>query len=107
MHTKRGRSCNIMGALSVGLSLVGCNMVIGLNKYSVEAELTDRDAGDKPTEDAGQMLAETGTPDDAGPEASVAECTTNAECTDRATAHALDAGPRAKAGLPGLSPRCA
>jgi len=88
----------ISGTLSL-LSLAACNMVVGLNKLSVE--VISSDGGASSSTDPGADVAATpgvdgGSPAESdgatGMDAAVGECTTNAECTERATAAAIDAG---------------
>jgi branched-chain amino acid transport system substrate-binding protein len=64
--------------------LAGCNAILGLNQLSISSD--ELDSGPPPPD------APIGPVVDAGPDNYVGECTTNVECTDRATAAAMDAG---------------
>jgi branched-chain amino acid transport system substrate-binding protein len=70
--------------LVVASVLAGCNAILGLNQLSISSD--ELDSGSPPPD------APIGPVVDAGPDNYVGECTTNVECTDRATAEALDAG---------------
>ena len=69
-------------ALCTFFSLAGCSLVYGLGEYEVVASSTNAGVD--------------GSASDAAPDAIIPECTTNQECTDRATAAGpIDAGPDA------------
>jgi ABC-type branched-subunit amino acid transport system substrate-binding protein len=83
------RSISLLPAFLLSASaLVGCNSILGLNEFSLG--------------DAGPSIdGPIGPGADVRPDGYVGECDTNAECTDRATAIAIDAGtlPTGDAGL--------
>ena len=66
-------------------ALAGCNAILGLNNLSIEP--ADGGGGG-----GGGLDAPSGPIVDVLPDNYVGECTTNAECTERATAAAMDAG---------------
>jgi len=66
------------------LGLAGCNSILGLNQLSIGLDQPD-----------GSMMNDAppiGPVIDATPDGYIGECVTNAECTERATAEATDAG---------------
>jgi ABC-type branched-subunit amino acid transport system substrate-binding protein len=76
------RSSSLLPSLIAVSILAGCNAILGLDKLSLGSEASDGGSDAPPT---GPIV-------DATPDGYVGECTTNAECTERATAAALDAG---------------
>ena len=74
------RSISLLPALVLSASAIsGCNSLLGLDEFSIS------DAGVSPDVPIGPIA-------DAKPDNYVGECETNVECTERATAAAMDAG---------------
>jgi hypothetical protein len=90
------RSSSLLPSLIAISILAGCNAILGLDKLSLGSEALD---GGWDAPPIGPIV-------DAAPDTYVGECTTNLECTDRATAAALDAGtlPDAADGGPRVMP---
>jgi len=77
------RSYSLLPAGFVAFSAIaGCNAILGLNELSISSG--ELDSG-LPDSNIGPVI-------DSGPDNYVGECISNAECTDRATAAAADAG---------------
>src|SRR5688572_21729131 len=90
------RSFSLLPSLIAISILAGCNSILGLSQLTI---------GDDPSNEGGSD-APIGPVIDVGPDNYVGECTTNLECTERATAEAKDAGnlPDAADGGPGVMP---
>jgi ABC-type branched-subunit amino acid transport system substrate-binding protein len=93
MRTIRPHS--LLLALASMASVLGCNSIVGLSRFSVEDKGAAGSGGSVPG--AGGEGGSSGGDDlDAStldaPEAEVGECETNAQCTERATRDAAEAG---------------
>jgi branched-chain amino acid transport system substrate-binding protein len=106
--SSRFRRLLITGSALVG-AVSGCNALLSLGDFSVvSAPAADKDASDETT------LSDVGETPDANEGGFVGECTTNVECTDRATAAEIarraalpDGGDDADAGDAGFNPDAA
>ncbi len=94
MQTIRSYCGALLGFASVA-SVLGCNSIVGLGRFSVESTNAagsggSADSGAGGSNQGGDALDASEL--DASDEAAVGECETNAQCTERATQAALDAG---------------
>jgi ABC-type branched-subunit amino acid transport system substrate-binding protein len=96
MRAKRSFSLLPAGLVTTALALAGCNSILGLNELSIGTDELDAAIPD----------VNIGPVQDVAPDNYIGECTTNAECTERATAAAIDAGTLPEGGMPVVPAVC-
>jgi ABC-type branched-subunit amino acid transport system substrate-binding protein len=97
MRAKRSYSLLPAGFIAAAV-LAGCNAILGLNELSIDTAGADGSTGGSGGSGGGSGGSGGSSMMDVAPDNFVGECVSNVECTDRATAAAIDAGTLSDAG---------